>query len=69
MAFTKKEVSVYGSRLNNYRFPEVISLFESGKLDPAMMRSAAIPFEQVADAFRLVMEHPEKICKVSLLFE
>ena len=69
VAFTKKEVSVYGSRLNNYRFPEVISLFESGKLDPAMMRSAAIPFEQVADAFRLVMEHPEKICKVSLLFE
>ncbi len=69
VAFTKKEVSVYGSRLNNYRFPEVISLFEEGRVHPEMIRSAAFRFEDVQQAFDLVMQHPEKICKVSLLFE
>lgn len=69
VAFTKKEVSVYGSRLNNNRFPEVISLYDAGKIHPEQMCSASFPFEQVKDAFALIQEHPEKICKVRLMFE
>lgn len=67
--FTKKEVSVFGSRLNNHRFPEVIRLFEEGLVRPEQMRTAVYPFTQAAEAFQLIREHPEKVCKVCLSFE
>lgn len=67
--FTKKEVTVVGSRLNNYRFPEVIKGFESGALTPEKMRSKSFHYTEVQDALKLVMEHPEEVCKVSLNFK
>ena len=69
VAFTKKETTVLGSRLNNHRFAEVIELFETGRVHPQQMRTASFPFTQVEEAIRLIREHPEQVCKVSLLFE
>ena len=68
VAFTKKELTVLGSRLNNHRFPEVIEMFASGRLHPELLQSALYPFEQVEDAIRLIREYPEHIAKVSLAF-
>lgn len=69
VAFTKKEVTVLGSRLNNHRFPEVVRMFENGQLRPERLRSDIFPFFEVAEAMELIREHPERVCKVSLSFE
>lgn len=66
---TKKELTICGSRLNNYRFPEVISLFESGAVTPSKLRTATYHFTDVAKAFKDIMEHPENVCKATLSFE
>lgn len=65
---TKKELNIVGSRLNNYHFREVIDCFEEGKLKPQMMVSDVFNFLQVEDAIKLIMEYPEKVCKVILDF-
>ncbi len=66
VTITKKELSVMGSRLSNKRFPEVIQLFESGKIDPSGICSRTIPFRQAHEAMKLVMEQPDKVCKIVL---
>lgn len=66
--FTKKELDVVGSRLNNYRFKEVIEGFESGVLTPEKMRSKSFPFTEVEEAIKSIKEHPEDVCKVVLKF-
>ena len=69
VAFTKKELTVVGSRLNNGRFPEVISLMERGLIHPEQLMSATFPFTEAAAAIRLIREHPERVCKVRLMFD
>jgi len=68
VTITKKELDVKGSRLNNYRFPEVIEGFESGALTPHKLCSHIIPFTDVEKAFRLIKEHPEQVCKIVMEF-
>lgn len=66
--FTKKELDVVGSRLSNHRFPEVIELFENGKVTPAQMMTHSFDFTRADEAVRLIIEHPDQVCKVSLTF-
>jgi len=68
VAFTKKETTVVGSRLNNNRFPEVIEMFEDGRLKPETLCSATYGFTDVGDAIKRIREHPEQVCKVCLRF-
>ena len=68
VTITKKELDVKGSRLNNSRFSEVIEGFESGTLTPHKLCSNIIPFKDVAEAFRLIKEHPEQVCKIVMEF-
>lgn len=65
---TKKELDVVGSRLSNYRFPAVIEGFENGKLNPQGIITHDFHFTQVNEAIKLIVEHPEKVCKVRLNF-
>ncbi len=65
---TKKELDIRGSRLSNYRFPEVIEGFESGELTPQKLCSHVIPFTDVEKAFKLIKEHPEQVCKIVMEF-
>ena len=66
---TKKELTVVGSRLSNFRFPEVIEGLESGALTPGKMRTHSFPAEKAEEAMRLIMEHPDKVCKITLAFD
>lgn len=66
---TKKELDIIGSRLSNYRFPEVIALMEAGKISPEKLRTSAFHYTEVEAAIRQVMEHPETECKVTLRFD
>lgn len=69
MDITKKELDILGSRLSNYRFPEVIELFEAGKLTPEKMRTSVFHFTDAEKAIKQALEHPETECKVTLSFD
>lgn len=69
MELVKKGLDVMGSRLNNRRFPEVIELFESGKVDPLGIVSGIFPFEKAETAILRLIQHPEDECKVVLQFD
>ena len=68
VSITKKEVSVLGSRLNNHCFGDVISMFEQGRVDPFSICTKTMPYTEVKAAFRMILEHPEQICKINLIF-
>lgn len=67
--FTKKELNVVGSRLSNFRFPEVIEAFEKGLVTPEKLRTHTFHFTEAQKAFDFMKEHPEEVCKVALSFE
>lgn len=69
VAITKKEIEIIGSRLNNYCFTEVISGFESGAFTPKKMRSHSFSFTEIEEAIKLIRQHPELVCKVTLSFD
>jgi L-gulonate 5-dehydrogenase len=68
VAITKKELDVYGSRLNNNRFPEVIDGMERGLYAPEKLRSHVFPWKDAKEAFDLVMTKPGEVRKVVLDF-
>lgn len=67
--FTKKELTVTGSRLNCHRFGDVVKWMENGEIHPENLRSHVFPAEKVQEAFRIVQEAPEQVCKVIVSFE
>ena len=69
VSITKKEVSVLGSRLNNYCFGDVITMFEQKRIDPFSICTKTMPFTEVGNAFKMILEHPEQICKINLIFQ
>lgn len=65
---TKKELSLFGSRLNRRLFPQVLDGLAQGHLDANVLITHEFDFRTVADAMRLIEEHPEQTCKVQLTF-
>ena len=65
----KKELDVMGSRLSNYRFPEVIEGFENGSLTPAGIVSSRYSFKDAEAAIKQAVEHPADECKIVLSFD
>lgn len=66
VAFTKKGINVFGTRLNNKRFPEVIHLFEEGKVTPAKMITHTYKFTDIEKAFDIIKNEKNIVCKVLL---
>ncbi|MGI6252696.1 MAG: Zn-dependent oxidoreductase [Aminivibrio sp.] len=64
----KKELSIFGSRLNCSKFPEVISWFEEGSVKPESLVTHRFPFEQTEEALKFMEENPAPIGKVMLEF-
>ncbi|SDG45967.1 L-gulonate 5-dehydrogenase [Onishia taeanensis] len=60
----KKELTLVGSRLNNRKFPEVIELMASGRLDPLALVSHRLPFDDMPGAIEMIDHHPESARKV-----
>jgi L-gulonate 5-dehydrogenase len=65
----KKELSIFGSRLNRNKFPEVISWFSGGLVKPELLVSHRFPFERVREAMKFIEENPSEVCKVILEFQ
>jgi L-gulonate 5-dehydrogenase len=60
----KKELTLVGSRLNNRKFPRVIELIASGKLQVQEMISHRVGFDDMPEAIALIENHPEQTRKV-----
>lgn len=66
VAFTKKGINVFGTRLNNKRFPEVIRLFENHLVTPEKMITHTFHFTDIEKAFDVIKNEKNKVCKVLL---
>ncbi|GAB3680241.1 Zn-dependent oxidoreductase [Salinisphaera aquimarina] len=60
----RKELTLVGSRLNNRRFPQVLELIASGRLDPAALVSHRLPLTDMVEAIDLIERTPEQTRKV-----
>ena len=60
----KKELTLVGSRLNNGRFPRVIELLATGRLDAAALISHQVASQEMPGAIELIERHPEQTRKV-----
>lgn len=67
--FTKKGLDVLGSRLSNYRFPEVIELFEKQAVTPEKMVTQTFHYTKIAEAMDFIKTHQSEVCKVVVTFE
>jgi L-gulonate 5-dehydrogenase len=65
---TKKELTLYASRLNCAMFPRVIEWVRQGRVHPERIITHRINFREVSNAFELIERHPNESCKVLLDF-
>lgn len=65
----RKELTLYGSRLNRGLLPQVVDWLASGRLKPAEMISQTFPAQDAPAAFDLIDKHPERTLKVQLAFD
>lgn len=64
----KKELGLFGSRLNRKLLPQVMGWLASGRLKPAAMITQTFAARDARDAFDLIERHPERTVKVQLDF-
>lgn len=65
-SLTSKEISLFSSRLNSNRFPDVISWMAQGKVDPEKLITHCLPLEEVQAALTLFATDQRTCCKVLL---
>jgi L-gulonate 5-dehydrogenase len=65
---TKKELTLYASRLNCAMFPKVIDWIEQRLVDPGRIISHKVDFRDVNGAFDIAEKNPRYSCKVLLDF-
>ena len=63
------ELDLRGTRLNNEKFPEVISWVEAGKLDLTKIITDRFDYKDILEAFDKIKTNPETTSKVILTFE
>lgn len=66
---TKKELTITGSRLSNYKFKDVVKWMESDFINPDLIRSHVFNYTEIQDAMKLALEHPQDVCKIVIKFD
>ncbi|NLL37325.1 MAG: alcohol dehydrogenase catalytic domain-containing protein [Fretibacterium sp.] len=66
--FVKKELQLLGARLYSNKFPQVISWFSAGDMQPERLVSHSFDASDASDAFRLIEENPADSRRVLLFF-
>lgn len=64
----RKELALFGSRLNRKLLPQVMDWLASGRLAPGAMVTQTFAARDARDAFDLIGRHPERTVKVHLNF-
>lgn len=67
-SLTSKELSLFTSRLNSHRFPQVIEWIERGAIQPEKLVTHYFPLAEVEQAMTLFEKDPRTCCKVILSF-
>lgn len=67
-SITSKEISLFSSRLNSHRFPQVIAWMSEGKIDAEKLVTHCMPANQVEAAMQLFEKDQRACCKVLLEF-
>lgn len=67
-SLTSKELSVFTSRLNSKRFPEVIDWVSRGLVQPEKLVTHDIPFTEIERGLHLFEHNAAACCKVVLRF-
>lgn len=67
-SITSKEISLFSSRLNSHRFPQVIEWMKQGKIAPEKLATHWMPATEVEAAMHLFEKDPRACCKVLLKF-
>ncbi|WON75832.1 Zn-dependent oxidoreductase [Serratia sp. UGAL515B_01] len=67
-AITSKEITIYSSRLNSNRFPQVIEWMANHKVHPEKLITHRFDFSQVLDAMKIFENDQRQCCKVLLKF-
>ncbi|WP_413736791.1 Zn-dependent oxidoreductase [Sodalis sp. RH21] len=67
-SITSKEISIFSSRLNSRRFPQVIEWMQQGKIDVAKLVTHCMDAADVAAALMLFEQDQRHCCKVLLKF-
>ncbi|MFL5334685.1 MAG: Zn-dependent oxidoreductase [Geminicoccaceae bacterium] len=65
----RKELALFGSRLNRRLLPEVVGWLETGRLKPAAMITQTFPAAEARAAFDLLENSPSSAIKVQLTFD
>ncbi|OON39675.1 Zn-dependent oxidoreductase [Izhakiella australiensis] len=65
-SLTSKELSIFTSRLNSHRFPQVIRWMSEGKIAPSKLVTHYIPLDEIERAMTLFEKDPRSCCKVIL---
>ncbi|ARJ43099.1 Zn-dependent oxidoreductase [Pantoea alhagi] len=68
-SLTSKELSLFTSRLNSHRFPQVIEWIERGAIQPEKLVTHYFPLAEVEQAMTLFEKDPRTCCKVILSVE
>lgn len=65
-SLTSKELSLFTSRLNSNRFPQVIEWMEKGLIQPEKLVTHYFPLQEIERAMTLFEKDPRTCCKVIL---
>lgn len=68
MPITKNELTIVGSRLQTYKFAEVIENIEKGKFDDFDLVTHQFDLNEAKEAFQYIDEHPEQVKKAIINF-
>ena len=68
-SLTSKELSLFTSRLNSHRFPQVIAWMEKGLIKPEKLVTHYLPLSDIERAMTLFEQAPRTCCKVILQVE
>lgn len=65
-SLTSKELSLFTSRLNSHRFPQVIDWMKQGLIQPEKLVTHYFPLTEIEQAMTLFEKDPRHCCKVIL---
>ncbi|MCS4318086.1 L-gulonate 5-dehydrogenase [Serratia sp. BIGb0234] len=68
-SITSKELSIFSSRLNSGRFPQVIDWMACGKIDPQRLITHCVSASEVEQAMLMFEQDQRTCCKVLLQFD
>jgi L-gulonate 5-dehydrogenase len=66
---TKKELTITGSRLSNYKFNDVVKWLDAGEIKPELIRTHMYNYTEIKEAIDIAVNNPKDVCKIVIKFD